>query len=197
MYEYATAHPRVCSLRASRAPLPQGVGTRHRGPAAKNREVFLKCCNVLKGTAGRIAGKSLLLVEDSEDEALLTQRALKKAGIANGVVWVRDGAEALHYLHRECLDAGAPLPRLMLLDIKLPRLDGFGVLRAIRDDDRLKGMPVVMFSSSTEDRDVLESYRSGANGYVCKPVDSREYDAVLCSISSFWLIVNRCPPAVC
>lgn len=162
-----------------------------------NREVLLKCCNMLKCNECGTSGKNILLVEDCEDEALLAKRALKKAGIAKRIVWVKDGTEALDYLHRECLENGTPLPQLMLLDIQLPRVDGLGVLRAIRADGRLSGVPVVMFSSSTEDQDVLDSYRFGANGYVSKPVDSRLYDSVLCSISSYWVVVNRCPSAVC
>jgi CheY-like chemotaxis protein len=139
----------------------------------------------------------ILLVEDNASDELLTLRALKKASIANRVVVTRDGAEALDYLFAEGAYAGRDtkdLPQVVLLDLNLPKIGGLDVLRRIRDDARTKLLPVVILTSSKEDRDLLTGYATGANSYVVKPVDFTQFSDSVRQLGMFWLLVNQPPP---
>jgi two-component system, response regulator len=132
----------------------------------------------------------ILLVEDNADDEALTIRALKKNNIRNEVVVARDGAEALDYLSR----AEVALPGLILLDLKLPKVDGLEVLHRIRADERTQIIPVVVLTSSRLQDDVLTSYRRGANGYVRKPVNFADFAEAVQSIGKFWLLLNEVAP---
>jgi two-component system response regulator len=141
--------------------------------------------------------KVILLVEDNPDDADMTQRALRKGNIANEIVLARDGAEALDYLFGTGSYAGrnpAHLPQVVLLDLKLPKVDGLEVLRAIRGDERTRSLPVVIVTSSDEQRDVVESYHLGANSYVRKPVGFAEFTEAVQQIGLYWVLINRAPP---
>lgn len=137
----------------------------------------------------------ILLAEDTATDAEMTIRALKKRGLANDIVWVKDGAEALDFLFRTGLFAGRSdkLPKLVLLDVKMPKVDGLDVLRRMAQDDRLRLIPVVMLTSSGEDRDIVESYRAGANSYVVKPMDLDEFDRVVSEMGLYWMLMNKAP----
>lgn len=135
----------------------------------------------------------ILLVEDNPDDEALTLRALRKANIANEIAVARDGVEALEYLDKR-LASGATLPQVILLDLKLPRLDGLDVLRRVRDNGRLRLLPVVILTSSTEERDRIEGYRLGANSYVRKPVDFGEFAEAVRQLGLYWLLLNQGPP---
>jgi two-component system response regulator len=142
--------------------------------------------------------RSILLVEDNATDEALTLRALKKNNILNKVNVVRDGAEALDYLFGSVVDAtGKPieLPQLVLLDLKLPKIDGLEVLRRIRGDERTQLLPVVILTTSTEDKDRLDGYRLGANSYVRKPVDFRQFADAVNQLGLYWLVLNEQPPA--
>jgi len=137
----------------------------------------------------------ILLVEDNPKDEALTLRALKKANIANRVVVARDGVEAIDYLLGTALDGSRnELPHLILLDLKLPKIDGHEVLRRIRLDDRTRLLPVVILSTSVEDRDRLQGYRLGANSYVRKPVDFTEFAQAVVQLGLYWLVLNEEPP---
>lgn len=141
----------------------------------------------------------ILLVEDNPDDEALTIRALKKNNIANEVVVARDGAEALDYLFGTGAHAGRDanqLPQVVLLDLKLPKVDGLEVLERIRSDSRTKLLPVVILTSSKEDRDLVESYSRGANSYVRKPVDFQEFLEAAKQLGLYWLVLNEPPPSV-
>lgn len=142
--------------------------------------------------------KTILLVEDNPDDELLTLRALKKNKIGNQIVVARDGAEALDYLFaagtHEGRDASV-MPQLVLLDLKLPKIDGLEVLRRLRADDRTRLLPVVILTSSVEERDLVEGYRLGANSYVRKPVDFDQFTAAARQLGLYWLLLNEPPPA--
>jgi two-component system response regulator len=142
--------------------------------------------------------KRILLVEDNPADEKLTLHAFKHCGVANEIVVVRDGVEALDYLF--CTGAFAardPLdrPAVILLDLKLPRLDGLEVLRRLRADERTQLLPVVILTSSKQDEDVARSYQLGANAYVRKPVDFGEFAAATKTLGMFWLVLNEPPPA--
>jgi two-component system, response regulator len=139
--------------------------------------------------------KMILLVEDNPDDEALTLRALKKNNIANDVVVVRDGREAIDFLFSEGSRAGneLPTPQLILLDLKLPKIDGIGVLRRIREDERTRFHPVVVLTSSDDERDLVDSYRLGANSYVRKPVDFVEFTEAVRNLGLYWLVLNRIP----
>lgn len=139
-------------------------------------------------------GKTILLVEDNSNDALLTQRSLKKANIMNKVVWVKDGAEAIDYLFINCLQQGEKLPQLVLLDIHMPKVNGIEVLQRIRADESLSWLPVIIFTSSKEEKDLVESYRLGINSYVCKPINFDDFSAVVSTVGCYWLLVNHGPP---
>lgn len=139
----------------------------------------------------------ILLVEDNEDDVELTLRALKRNNIANEVSRAKDGADALVQLGEGRGSADGPeLPALILLDLKLPKVDGLGVLRRIRADPRLKLLPIVMLTSSSEQRDIIRSYDLGANGYVRKPVDFQQFAEAVKILGLYWLVVNEPPPPI-
>jgi len=141
--------------------------------------------------------RAILLVEDNPDDEALTLRAFKKHNITNEVVVAHDGAEALEYLFGTGRYAGRDLevmPQLILLDLKLPKVDGLEVLRQLRADDRTRLLPVVVLTSSTEERDLVESYRLGANSYVRKPVDFTQFAEAARQLGLYWLLMNQPPP---
>jgi two-component system, response regulator len=137
--------------------------------------------------------KYILLVEDNADDELLTIRALKKNNLLNGVEVVHDGAEALDYLYKEGKYKGRKkgMPEVVLLDLKLPKLGGLEVLKRIREDDRTRLLPVVILTSSDEDRDLIESYKLGANSYVRKPVDFKQFTEAVSNLGLYWLVINK------
>jgi two-component system, response regulator len=138
----------------------------------------------------------ILLVEDNPKDEALTLRALKKANVANDVAVARDGAEAIDYLFAARPDGSLnPLPRLVLLDLKLPKLDGHEVLAKIRADERTRLLPVVILTTSVEDSDRLKGYRLGANSYVRKPVDFAKFADAVVQLGLYWLVLNEAPPA--
>ena len=141
--------------------------------------------------------KTILLVEDNADDEALTIRALKKNNIMNEVVVAHDGAEALEYLFGTGKHAGrntSLMPEVILLDLKLPKIDGLEVLRRLRSDERTELLPVVVLTSSKEERDMIESYRLGANSYVRKPVDFAQFSEAVRQLGLYWLILNEAPP---
>jgi CheY-like chemotaxis protein len=139
----------------------------------------------------------ILLVEDNPKDEALTLRALKKSDIAQRVVVARDGVEAIDYLFAPGADGTPnPLPKLILLDLKLPKIDGHEVLRRIRDNTRTRFLPIVILTTSVEDRDRYEGYRLGANSYVRKPVDFAEFAEAVLQLGLYWLVLNEPPPAV-
>ena len=143
-----------------------------------------------------MAEKVILLVEDNPKDVALTQRALKKNNIANEVVVASDGAEALDYLFGTGAYAGrdiSVLPQVILLDLKMPKVDGLEVLRAIRADERTKLLPVVILTSSNEERDLVEGYRLGANSYIRKPVDFAQFIEAVNQLGLYWLVLNEIP----
>ena len=140
--------------------------------------------------------KMILLVEDNPDDEELTLRALKKNHIGNRVVVVRDGAEALDFLYCSGTYAERDLretPQVILLDLKLPKVDGLEVLRSIRADERTRLLPVVILTSSKEEQDLIEGYKSGANSYVRKPVDFNEFVEAVRQLGLYWLVLNEAP----
>jgi len=140
----------------------------------------------------------ILLVEDNPDDEALTLRALNKNNIKNQVVVARDGAEALDYLFGSGNYAGrdaTQIPQVVLLDLKLPKLDGLEVLRRLRADERTKLLPVVILTSSVEQQDRLRGYDLGANSYVRKPVDFNQFIDAVRQLGLYWLILNERPPA--
>ena len=138
----------------------------------------------------------ILLAEDSEADVELTLAALAHHNLANEVVVVRDGAEALDYLLRRGAFSGRGpgLPAVVLLDLKMPRVDGLEVLRTIKADEQLRKLPVVMLTSSREERDLVESYRLGVNAYVVKPVDFSQFVEAVKQLGMFWAVINEPPP---
>lgn len=139
----------------------------------------------------------ILLVEDNPDDQALTLRALKGNNIMNEVVVVQDGVEALDYLFGTGKYAGRDLgvmPQVVLLDLKLPKIDGFEVLRRLRADERTRLLPVVILTSSREERDVVNGYSHGANSYVRKPVDFGEFREAVRQLGLYWLLLNEPPP---
>lgn len=136
-------------------------------------------------------GGVILLVEDNPDDEDLTLRALRRNGIANPLLVARDGAEALELLHGK---EDAEPPEVVLLDLKLPKLDGLEVLRRIRAHPRTQLLPVVVLTSSTEERDRVESYSLGANSYVRKPVDFAQFVSAVGQLGLYWLVLNEAPP---
>lgn len=140
----------------------------------------------------------ILLVEDNPDDEILTLRALRRANVGNDIVVARDGVEALDYLFGTGGHAGRDtreLPHVMLLDLKLPRIDGLEVLRRVRGDERTCVLPVVILTSSIEERDRIDGYRLGANSYVQKPVDFTEFVEAVRQLGLYWLLLNQPPPS--
>jgi len=139
----------------------------------------------------------ILLVEDNPDDEALTLRALRRAKVGNEIVVTHDGVEALDYLFGTGAHAGRDtreLPQVMLLDLKLPRIDGLEVLRRVRADARTRVLPVVILTSSNEDRDRIAGYELGANSYVRKPVDFNEFVDAVRQLGLYWLLLNQPPP---
>lgn len=140
--------------------------------------------------------KVILLVEDRPEDVILTLRALEKGNILNTVVVAKDGAEALDYLFGTGEYEGRDTriqPQLVLLDLKLPKVDGHEVLRRIRSDDLTKHLPVVVFTTSNEEKDIEESYQNGSNSYICKPVDSVKFSEAVNQLRLYWLVLNEPP----
>jgi two-component system response regulator len=141
-----------------------------------------------------MTSKPILLVEDNPDDVTLTLRALKKNQILNPITVASDGAEALKFLFDGDDGGDLPEPGLILLDLKLPRVDGLEVLRRIRADERTKVIPVVVLTSSKLEEDILSSYRGGANAYVRKPVNFAEFADAIKTLGMFWLLLNEAVP---
>jgi two-component system response regulator len=140
--------------------------------------------------------KVILLVEDNPDDVALTLRAFKANKIANEVVVAEDGVRALDLLFGTGAEQGNRLvPALILLDLKLPKVDGLEVLRRLRADARTQLLPVVVLTSSSEERDVITSYRLGANSYIRKPVDFGQFSDAMRDLGLYWLVLNEAPPA--
>ena len=143
-----------------------------------------------------VKGDKILLVEDNPDDVELTLRAFRKNNIVNEVVVVRDGVEALDYLFGTGDYAGRDVddtPRIILLDLKLPKLNGFQVLERLRRDERTKLTPVVILTSSKEEQDMVSGYKTGANSYVRKPVDFNQFVEAMRHIGLYWLLINEVP----
>jgi DNA-binding response OmpR family regulator len=138
------------------------------------------------------SAKLILLVEDDPDHELLTIRALKKSNIANDIRVARDGEEALELLFGE----NAIHPQVVLLDLKLPKIDGLEVLRRIRENDASRLLPVVVLTSSDEERDVVRSYQLGVNSYIRKPVNFTDFAEATRQLGMYWLVLNECPPQI-
>jgi two-component system, response regulator len=132
----------------------------------------------------------ILLVEDNPDDAGLTIRALKKHNLANNLLHLQDGEEALNFLFSEKING---IPKVILLDLKMPKVDGIEVLRRIKSDERKKIIPVVVLTSSKEERDIVESYKLGVNAYIVKPVDFDKFVKAISEIGFFWLLLNEPP----
>jgi len=136
----------------------------------------------------------ILLVEDNPTDAELAIRALKKSILGNHLIWVKDGAEALDFVFATGAYSARQVangPNLILLDLRLPKVDGIEVLRRIKSDERTKTIPVVVLTSSKEDRDIVESYHLGANSYICKPVEFDEFVKVVSDLGIYWVLVNQ------
>ena len=138
----------------------------------------------------------ILLVEDNPNDAELTLHALRKHNFANRIEWVKDGEQARDYLFHRGAWTAQPnsLPRVVLLDLRLPKVNGIEVLRAIRADPNIRNLPVVVLSSSKEDRDVIDIYKVGVNSYIAKPVAFEEFAKVVAQIGLYWALLNRVPP---
>ena len=140
--------------------------------------------------------KSILLVEDNPDDEILTVRALKKNNILNDIIVVRDGVEALDYLFGAGSYADRDMtvmPQLILLDLKLPKIDGLEVLRRVRGNEKTRLLPVVVLTSSSEEQDMIESYSLGANSYIRKPVDFNQFSEAVKNLGLYWLVLNESP----
>ncbi len=138
----------------------------------------------------------ILLVEDNPTDAELATMALKEGNLANKLVWVKDGAEALDFLFATGAYAGRAIengPKVVLLDLRLPKVDGLEVLRRLKGDARTKRIPIVVVTSSKEDRDVVASYDLGVNSYISKPIEFDEFAKVISNLGFYWLLINRPP----
>jgi CheY-like chemotaxis protein len=144
-------------------------------------------------------GVDILLVEDNPRDGELALRALKKRNLANHVMWVKDGAEALDYIFDASADAQPAInhpPKVILLDLKLPKVDGLEVLRRLKGDERTKHIPVVVLTSSREEQDIVESYRLGVNSYIVKPVEFENFSEAVAQLGLYWLLLNQPPVPV-
>jgi CheY-like chemotaxis protein len=137
----------------------------------------------------------ILLVEDDPDHELLTIRALSKSRVANDVRVARDGEEALAMLFGSGPEALPILPQVILLDLKLPKVEGLEVLRRIRESDRTRMLPVVVLTSSDEESDIVRSYKLGVNSYIRKPVNFKDFAEATIQLGLYWLVLNECPPS--
>jgi two-component system response regulator len=143
--------------------------------------------------------KTILLIEDNPNDEMLTIRALKKNNILNEVVVARDGVQALDYLFAEGEHQGRNInnqPEVILLDLKLPKIDGLEVLKRIKSDERTKLLPVVVLTTSNEDQDLISSYELGANSYIRKPVDFDQFIHAVGQLGLYWLVLNEAPPSL-
>ena len=142
-----------------------------------------------------LSSVDMLLIEDMAANARLTLRALEQQHLANRVTWVKDGAEALDYIYGRGAYAGRAehRPKLILLDLKLPKVDGIEVLRQIKADEQTRSIPVVVLTSSAEESDIVRSYRLGVNSYIVKPVDFSRFSEVVANVGLYWMVVNRAP----
>jgi len=141
--------------------------------------------------------KIIFLVEDNPDDVVLTERALKKSHILNKLVLARDGAEALEYIFGTGNYSGrdmSKMPEVILLDLKLPKIDGLEVLKKIRADKRTKLLPVVILTSSKEENDLINGYSLGANSYIRKPVNFNQFAEAIRQLGLYWLVLNEAPP---
>jgi len=142
------------------------------------------------------AAVEVLLVEDNPDDAELTTRVLQKQNLANRLVWLKNGAQALDFVFARGAYAGRRVddtPRLLLLDLSLPKVSGLEVLQQVKADPRTRKMPVVVLSSSTQDKDILRTYDLGVNSYVSKPVQFEEFARVVTQLGLYWLLINKRP----
>ena len=140
----------------------------------------------------------ILLVEDNRSDAILTMRALEKSGVADRIHTVHDGEEALDFLFSRGPFSDRPpqsVLSLVLLDLKLPKVDGLAVLREIKEDMRTRSIPVVVLTTSTEERDLMRSYQLGVNSYIQKPVNFAEFQDIVRQLGTYWLLINTKPPA--
>ena len=163
-----------------------GGAAESRTDAREGRQGWRQCMS--DSTTG-----DLLLAEDSVTDAEMTQRALRKANFSNPVRWVRDGAAALDYLFCTGEFAGRDphqIPKLVLVDLKMPKVSGIDVLRAMRADQRTRAIPVVVMTSSAEDRDIEECYRLGVNSYIVKPVESVRFVETVTRLGLYWMLTN-------
>jgi two-component system, response regulator len=137
----------------------------------------------------------ILLAEDSDTDGEMTLRALRKKGISNNLTWVRDGEEALDFIYHRgnYAERSNRHPKLVLLDLKMPRVDGIDVLRQIKADPNTKSIPVVVLTSSAQDRDVIDSYQLGVNSYIVKPVDFDQFFEVVSTLGLYWAVMNKVP----
>ena len=144
---------------------------------------------------GDLEQTEVLLVEDSPADAEMTLRALRRNNLANRVYWVKDGEQALQFMFRSgsFAERDAATPKLVMLDIKMPKVDGIEVLRRLKANDETRTVPVVVMTSSNEERDVVESYRLGVNSYIVKPVQFEAFLETVAKIGLYWVITNRVP----
>lgn len=133
----------------------------------------------------------ILLVDDSQEDADLTIRVLKKNNLANNLLHLEDGEEALNYLFSDRMNGR--MPKVILLDLKMPKVDGIEVLKRLKEDEKLKLIPVVVLTSSKEERDIIETYSLGVNAYIVKPVDVEKFIKAVTDIGFFWLVLNEIP----
>ena len=139
----------------------------------------------------------ILIVEDNPNDYELTTRALRKINLANHIYWVKDGAEALDFVFCKGIYESRQLsngPKLILLDLKLPKMDGIQVLKAIKADEMTRKLPVVMLTSSQEECDIVESYKLGVNSYIVKPVDFQKFMETVSGAGFYWMLINKVPP---
>ncbi len=141
------------------------------------------------------SAKTILLVEDDPDHEVLTIRALRKASVANEIRVAHDGEEALNMLFGKGDDALKINPQVILLDLKLPKIDGLEVLRRVRESERTRMLPVVILTSSDEESDIVRSYKLGVNSYIRKPVNFTEFAEATRQLGMYWLVLNECPPS--
>lgn len=135
--------------------------------------------------------RTILLVEDNPDDVLLTKRALKKSNILNDLIVVHDGVEALDYLFG--IKDASKLPQVILLDLKMPRMDGLETLKRIRENELTKLLPVIILTTSSEEEDIIAGYNNGANSYICKPVNFNQFHSAIQNLGLYWCVLNIGP----